>query len=292
MKGIGIVPNWKKRDEVREMLRRMLAFCAQHGISAYLAASDEAEETAGGQTIPREEFPGLVDVVIVLGGDGTILQAARAFSGTSLPLLGVNLGQMGFLAEVEPPMLERALQQLLEGSYEVLHRLMLAARVLRGGRTVAEFTALNDMVISKGQASRIIYLDTYVNGKHLETYPGDGIIIATPTGSTGYSLSAGGPIVNPSLDVMIITPICPHLLHHRSVIVCGSERVSIHPWTRQADVNLTVDGQIGFALQDHDVVQVARAPLSTPLIQLHGTDFYTLLHRKLSKVISRQPERM
>jgi NAD+ kinase len=292
MKGLGIVPNWKKRDEARDLLERIVAFCAQHGIDAYLAASEEVEEIAGGKITPKEEFPGLVDAVIVLGGDGTILQAARAFSGTNMPLLGVNLGQMGFLAEVEPPMLERALQQLLEGSYEVLHRLMLAARVLRGGRTVAEYTALNDVVISKGQASRIIYLDTYVNDKHLETYPSDGIIIATPTGSTGYSLSAGGPIVNPYLDVIIITPICPHLLHHRSVIVSGSERVSVHPWTRQADVNLTVDGQIDFPLQDHDVVQVARAPLTTPLIQLHGTDFYTLLHRKLSKVISRQPEGM
>ncbi|MDW7652294.1 MAG: NAD(+)/NADH kinase, partial [Bacillota bacterium] len=266
--------------------------CAKHDVRPFLPESDEAQLQTSIETIPLQEFPGKVDMIIVLGGDGTILRAARHFTGTNLPILGVNLGQMGFLAEVEPPRLETALQKLLDGHYKVRHRLMLSARVFRDDRPVAEYTALNDIVISKGPFSRIIYLDTYVNDKHLESYPSDGIIVATPTGSTGYSLSAGGPIVNPALDVMIITPICPHLLHHRSVIVSSSERVSIKTWTRQSEVILTVDGQVGFTLQDDDVVQVTRAPLTTPLVQMQGTDFYTLLHRKLSKVIQREPERM
>lgn len=292
MKGIGIVPNWKKKEEVEAMVARIVAFCQERSVTPYLPESDELEPQPGVEILPLQEFVGKTDFVIVLGGDGTILRVARQLSGTNLPLLGVNLGQMGFLAEVEPPMLEAGLDMLLEGQYKVRHRLMLSARVFRDDRPVAEYTALNDVVISKGPFSRIIYLDTYVNDKHLETYPSDGIIISTPTGSTGYSLSAGGPIVNPALDVMIITPICPHLLHHRSVIVASHERVSIHPWTRQAEVILTVDGQVGFQLQDGDEVQVTRAPLTTPLVQLHGTDFYTLLHRKLTKVIHREPERM
>ena len=292
MKGIGIIPNWQKKSEVEALVSRVAAFCEQHGVVPYLPESKEAIPLPGVELLPVEDFVGKVDVVIVLGGDGTILRVARQFSGTNLPILGVNLGQMGFLAEVEPPNLEKALQMLLDGQYKVRHRVMLSARVFRNERPMAEYTALNDVVISKGPLSRLIYLHTYVNDKHLESYPTDGLIVSTPTGSTGYSLSAGGPIVNPALEVMIITPICPHLLHHRSVIVSSSERVSIKVWTRQAEVVLTVDGQVGLTLQDDDVVHVTRAPLTTPIVQLQGTDFYTLLHRKLSKVIQREPERM
>lgn len=292
MEGIGIVPNWKKKENVEAILTRIVAFCQQNNIRLYFPEADELIPQAGVDVLPLQQFIDKTDFLIVLGGDGTILRAARQFCGANLPILGVNLGQMGFLAEVEPPMLEEALQMLLMENYIVQHRLMLTARVFRECRLVAEYTALNDVVISKGTFSRIIYLDTYVNDKHLETYPGDGIIISTPTGSTGYSLSAGGPIVNPALEVMIITPICPHLLHHRTVIVASNERVLIRPWTPQAEGVLTVDGQDGFQLQDGDEVQVVRSPLTTPLIQLHRTDFYSLLHRKLAKVVYREPERM
>lgn len=292
MKGIGIFPNWKKKQDVLEMISRIVSFCHREGIAVFLPETDEADAQPGAEFLPLDQFPGKVDVVIVLGGDGTILRVARELNSTNLPILGVNLGQMGFLAEVEPPALEAALQLLLEGSYKTRHRLMLSARVYRDDRLLGEYTALNDVVITKGPFSRIIYVDTYVNDTHLESYPSDGIIVATPTGSTGYSLSAGGPIVNPALDVMIITPICPHLLHHRSVIVDSSERVLVRTHTRQSDVVLTVDGQVGFAIQDQDIVQVTRAPMTTPLIQLHGTDFYSLLHRKLAKVIRREPERV
>jgi NAD+ kinase len=292
MQGVGIVPNWKKEKEVRAMVARIVTYFHSRDVRVYLPATAEAAVFDGVRYIPPEEFAGLADLLIVLGGDGTILRVARQFSGTNLPLLGVNLGQMGFLAEVEPPLLEEALQLLLEGRYKVRHRLMLSTRVLRDGQQAAEYTALNDIVVGKGPVSRIIYVGAYVNDKHLESYPCDGLIVATPTGSTGYSLSAGGPIVNPALDVMIITPICPHLLHHRSVVVASSERVSLRVQTRQAEVMLTVDGQVSLPLQDNDEVQVTRAPLTTPLIQLQGTDFYTLLHRKLMKVIHREPELM
>lgn len=292
MKGIGIFPNWRKKQDVLEMMSRIVSFCNREGIAVYLPENEEAVVQPGTEFLPLDQFVGNVDVVIVLGGDGTILRVARELNGTNLPILGVNLGQMGFLAEVEPPALEAALQQLQDGAYKIRHRLMLSARVYRNERLVGEYTALNDVVITKGPFSRIIYVDTYVNDKHLESYPSDGIIVATPTGSTGYSLSAGGPIVNPALDVMIITPICPHLLHHRSVIVSSSERVLIRTQTRQSDVVLTVDGQVGFPIKDDDLVQVTRAPMTTPLIQLYGTDFYTLLHRKLAKVIRREPERV
>ncbi len=293
MKGIGIVANWRRKQEVTEMVRRISGFFAARQVSVFLSEEgDFPEVDLGVQMLPLPEFSGRVDLVIVLGGDGTILRVARELAGKNLPILGVNLGQMGFLAEVEPPMLESSLEKLSGGSYKVRHRLMLTARVLREERQVAEYTALNDIVISKGPFSRIIHVDTYVNDKFLESYPGDGVIVSTPTGSTGYSLSAGGPIVNPALDVMILTPICPHLLHHRSVVVSSTERINLKVLTRQAEVVLTVDGQVGFSLQDGDVVLVMRAPLTAPLVQLEGSDFYVLLHRKLMKVIRREPERV
>lgn len=288
MQGIGIIPNWKKEKEVRALVARIAAYLQRWDIEVYLPDTADAPVFEGARYIPPDDFAGKVNLFIVLGGDGTILRVARQFAGTGIPLLGVNLGQMGFLAEVEPPMLEEAMQLLLDGKYKVCHRLMLSARVLRKDRQVAEYTALNDIIVGKAHVSRIIYVDTYINDKHLETYPCDGLIVATPTGSTGYSLSAGGPLVNPALDVMIITPICPHLLHHRSVVVASTEMVSLQAQARQAEVMLTVDGQVTLPLEDNDVVHVTRASLTTPLIQLQGTDFYTLLHRKLMKVIHRE----
>lgn len=275
------------------LVERIVCFLNSKRMKVYLHPSEEVPEEIQVDRLPIGEFAGKVDYAIVLGGDGTILSAARELSGKNVPILGVNLGQMGFLAEVEPCGLEKALELLAGGNYAILHRLMLTARVYRDDLPVAEFMALNDIVVSKGPFSRIIIVDTFVNDRFLESYPGDGLIVATPTGSTGYSLSAGGPIVNPALDVMIITPICPHILHHRSVVVESHERVMMKIGSRrQAEVFLTVDGQVGYSLEDGDQVTVTRAPLTTPLIHLEGSNFYVLLHRKLMKVIRREPERV
>ena len=168
MKALGIVPNWKKLNNAKIMVERIADFCRAHGVQAYLAASEELEPLAGLPVIAAADFPGRVDLVLVLGGDGTMLRAASV-SGTNLPLLGLNLGRW-VLAEVEPPLLEEALQLLLQG-ITINHRIMLWARVFRDDRQLVEYTALNDVVISKGLASRIIYLDTYVNDKHLKHIP-------------------------------------------------------------------------------------------------------------------------
>lgn len=291
MRGIGIIPNWKKKQSVRELMTRLTTFFRDKDVNLFILQNNEAEPLPDAQFLPYDQFPGRAELVIVLGGDGTILRVARELAGKDIPILGVNLGQMGFLAEVEPAMLESALQKLVDGFYTISHRSMLAASVIRDGKLVADYSALNDIVIAKGTVSRIVYVDTFVNDKYLESYPADGIIVSTPTGSTGYSLSAGGPIVNPALDIMIITPICPHLLHHRSVIVSSTERISMQV-NSQAEVMLTVDGQVTFPLQDQDVIQVTSAVLTTPLVQLQDSDFYVLLHRKLMKVIRREPERV
>lgn len=293
LKAIGLVPNWQKSEEVVRLVEFITTFFEGRQMKVYLNAGAEVSPAVKTEQLSMSDFAGRVDYAIVLGGDGTILRVARELSGKNVPILGVNLGQMGFLAEVEPSRLEEALIQLAEGRYNILHRSMLSARVFRDDSQVADFMALNDVVVSKSPFSRIIFVDTFVNDRFLESYPGDGLIVATPTGSTGYSLSAGGPIVNPVLDVMIITPICPHILHHRSVVVASHERISIKIRSRrQSEVFLTVDGQVGFNLEDGDQVLVTRAPLTTPLVQLEGSNFYVLLHRKLMKVIRREPERV
>jgi len=291
MKAIGLVANWQKKERVIQMVKQINDFFAGNKIKIYINQSDEASLDIEVDSILLEDFPAKVDLVIVLGGDGTILRVARELMGKKLPLLGLNLGHMGFLAEVEPTTLIESLQKLLDGRYKIIDRMMLSAKVLRKEVTAAEYTALNEIVITKGPFSRIIYVDTYVNNKFLESYPGDGVIVASPTGSTGYSLSAGGPIVNPALDVMILTPICPHLLHHRSVIVPGDESVMLQVKTRQTEVVLTVDGQVGFSIKDDDMIIVTRSAMNTPLIQLEGSDFYVLLHHKLMKAIRKKPER-
>ncbi len=282
MKGLAIVPNWQK-DITRETVQEIITFLKAEGIPFFL---DEEGAKALGMPdcfAPPSAWKDRVDLVLVLGGDGTILRVARDLVGTELPIMGINLGDMGFLTALEVTELKKGLRQVLEGRYEVMGRMMLSARVLRQGQEMARYEALNDVVISKGPFSRIIELRTYINDDFLEKYPGDGVIISTPTGSTGYSLSAGGPIVNPSLHVLIITPICPHLLHHRSVIVHKEDEIRIQVLTRHAEVVLTVDGQQGFTLQNEDQVIVKNSPHQTKLVNFKEKTFYNLLHYKLKK---------
>lgn len=282
MKGLAIVPNWQK-DITRETVQEIIAFLKAEGIPFFL--DEEGAKALGmpDRFAPCSAWKDRVDLVLVLGGDGTILRVARDLVGTELPIMGINLGDMGFLTALEVTELKKGLRQVLKGRYEVMGRMMLSARVLRQGQEMARYEALNDVVISKGPFSRIIELRTYINGDFLEKYPGDGVIISTPTGSTGYSLSAGGPIVNPSLHVLIITPICPHLLHHRSVIVHKEDEIRMQVLTRHAEVVLTVDGQQGFTLQNEDQVIVKNSPHQTKLVNFKEKTFYNLLHYKLKK---------
>jgi NAD+ kinase len=282
MKGLAIVPNWKKVN-VKETVWEIISFLRQEKVSFYLDREGADELGLPEHYAPVSGWSDLADMVLVLGGDGTILQVARSLVGSGLPIIGINLGDMGFLTAMEISELNKGLQQVLAGEYEVQNRMMLSAKVVRGGKEMASYEALNDIVISKGPFSRIIELFTYINHDFLEKFPGDGVIISTPTGSTGYSLSAGGPIVNPALNVIIITPICPHLLHHRSVIVHEEDEIRMKVLTRHAEVVLTVDGQMGFTLQNEDEVVVKNSKNKTKLVNFKDKTFYNLLHYKLKK---------
>ncbi len=283
MNGVGIIPNWQKENTL-EVVDKVRCFFEEVGVPVNIINKTTYDRYREGSLAEAMgNWHGKTEMIIVVGGDGTILRVARDLAYRGLPILGINVGHKGFLAEMEVHDLPEYLEFIVSGNYSVSERIMLEATVIRNNEKVAGFTALNDMVVTKGTFSRIIRLDAYISGDFLESYTGDGLIISTPTGSTGYSLSAGGPIVNPLLDILLITPVCPHSLYNRSVIVDSSETICLKVFTRQSEMVLTVDGQVGFALNEEDRVIVSRSPLKVSLVTFKDRSFYSLLGSKLKE---------
>ncbi len=233
------------------------------------------------EVIEREKIPGDMEMIIVLGGDGTLLSVARQVWDKGIPILGVNLGGLGFLTEIALDELYPVLERVVQGNFTVNEREVLKASVLRGGNRIAEFIVLNDAVINKGALARIIDLETTINGEYLSTFRSDGLIISTPTGSTAYNLSAGGPIVYPSLHTIIITPICPHTLTIRPIIIPDDVKIRAILQSRDEEVTLTLDGQQGFTLKFEDVVEVGKAKGRILLIKSPDRHYFELLREKL-----------
>ena len=270
---------------VASLAREAIGLLAERGVSVWI--NDESAGILGYPHlgVSENELIRRVSVVVVFGGDGTILRTARAAAPQAIPILGVNLGAFGFLAEVNGPDVETALHRLLAGDYQLDERMMLQARVERSAPTAQEFIALNDIVLTKSGYARLVKLDTHVNGEHLATHLADGLIVATPTGSTAYSLSAGGPIVHPAVDGIVLTPICAHTLNSRAVLVSGGDTIAIRVepvGTAPPPPILTVDGQEGFPLRIGDEVRVARSPHRTRLVRLGRGGFYSILRAKLT----------
>jgi len=281
MRGIGLIPNWQKENSAL-VVERICEFFKQRNILVLTADSRQTDYHTGGSLEKRlESWRGRVEILIVVGGDGTILRTARDLAHWDVPILGINVGHKGFLAEIEVEQMDRYLQYIVTGQYQFRERMMLDATVQREDRVLGRFIALNDIVISRGPFSRILTLNTFINEDFLESYSGDGVIVATPTGSTGYSLSAGGPIVNPSLELIVITPICPHSLNNRAVIVTVNEQILMRVDSRQAQVVMTADGQVGFALEDGDEVVVRKSEQKVKLVHFGDNSFYRLLRQKL-----------
>jgi len=222
-----------------------------------------------------------LDLLVVLGGDGTLLSAVRALDGCEVPVLGVNLGRLGFLTEVALAELHPVLERALAGELQVSPRTMLACSVERSGHTVGTYYVLNDVVLNKGALARISDFSVRVDGRRVSTYRSDGFIVATPTGSTAYSLSAGGPIVSPDLAAFVLTPICPHTLTHRPILVPDSAVVDLCLEFKNGEVYLTLDGQQGLELAEGDVVRVARAERRVLLVRPPERDFFHVLRTKL-----------
>lgn len=231
--------------------------------------------------ITAEEILALADMAVVLGGDGTLISAARLIGAREIPILGVNLGSLGFLTEITLDELYPALEACLTGDYRVSHRMMLVSTVERDGREISCHRVLNDVVINKGALARIVDLETVVNGRYLTTFKADGLIISSPTGSTGYSLSANGPIVHPALECLTLTPICPHTLTNRPIVLEADGEVTVRLISQHEDVFLTLDGQVGMELKCGDVIRVCRAEHRTRLVMSGSKDYFEVLRTKL-----------
>jgi len=231
--------------------------------------------------VEDRELAARADLVVVLGGDGTLIYAARLLAGSGVPILGVNLGSLGFMTEVPVEDLFTTLDGVLSGRFQVDSRMKLTCRLIRGGRTLIEDEILNDVVINKGALARIADHETSIDGVPITTYKADGVILATPTGSTAYSLSAGGPIVHPSVDCTVLSPICSHALTQRSIVVPADRVIRITLRSETADTYLTLDGQTGHGLQGGDCIEVVRSPNRVNLVRNPKVAYFSILRQKL-----------
>ncbi len=277
MADILVWPNPEK-DQVRGLVLRMNEWLSAQGVN--LIMPDDLADAVGlpdagryWDELTKMEFA----CTVVLGGDGTLLRAAKQLAPLDVPILGVNLGHLGFLTEVEVPELYASLTAVLRGEYVLDRRHLLRAQVIREGQMLAEFEAMNDVVVAKGPFARLINLETFVDNAYVATYPADGLIIATPTGSTAYSLSAGGPILTPDLDVMVLTPICPHSFFDRSIVLSRHQEVRIRIRTIHRDTLVTIDGQEVHPLEDGDEVIVVASPTTIRLVRRPGWSFFHVL---------------
>lgn len=236
-------------------------------------------------TCSRDELPSCSDLIVVLGGDGTLIgTAARvANAGLDVPILGVNFGSLGFLTEITLPELFPAMESVLNGTAQIESRMMLRAVTLRDGMTFSDRLALNDVVITKGTLSRIIDLAVEIGDQPVMHVRADGLIIATPTGSTAYNLAAGGPIVHPAVDAVLVTPIAPHMLTNRPIVVRADSEIRVRPAANSSydELFVTLDGQTGHSLQANDVVVVQKAPLTVRLVRAETRTYFDVLREKL-----------
>ncbi|TDI34765.1 MAG: NAD(+)/NADH kinase [Acidobacteria bacterium] len=263
-----------------KVLVEILTLFRRHKVKVLM--DEEAARMAGAPgALPRAEVVTGSDLVIVLGGDGTFLSAARSVRMQGPPLVGINLGSLGFLTEIPRRDVTKALTTILQGEAGEERRLMLAVRVLCKDRLLASYTALNDVVLAKSSLARTVRLRVMVDGHPVSSYRSDGLIISTPTGSTAYSLSAGGPLVHPAMDAILITPICPHALTNRPLLIPARARVEVSRSSGNDPIHLTVDGQTGGPFGPRDRIEVRRSRISLRLMHPFRRTFYDTLRTKL-----------
>lgn len=279
MQRIGIYAK-RNHPAAVNVARELAAWLQERGIQVFLE-KPLAEAMGEGPGYPGGALPAMVELIVVLGGDGTLISVARQVGSLRIPILGVNLGSLGFLTEVTLNELYPTLERVLQGEYGVSERMMLKAVVRRGGQEIGQYRVLNDVVINKGALARIIDMEAWVDDAYLTTFKADGLIIATPTGSTAYNLAAGGPIIYPGLHCLVISPICPHMLTNRPIIVADESIIRIEVKFQEEDVAFTADGQVGMPLRGGDVVEVRKSKSSTRLVKSPSKDYFEVLRAKL-----------
>lgn len=275
----------RHKDKGMVTTSRIREYLEAGGQLVTIASQGPGQETSSVEA--ESPFPQDVDCMIVLGGDGTVLQAARDIREQHIPLIGVNLGTLGYMTEVEPSRLEEALDRLMAGDYTVESRMMLNGRIYFKDGHVQESWALNDIVISRCGSLQIIKYNILVNGQFLNDYSADGVILTTPTGSTGYNLSAGGPIVEPKARLITLTPICSHTLNQRSIILSPEDVIDIEiPQGREGReqvVEVNFDGNHAVTVRTGDRIRIVRSEKTADIIQLNQVSFLKVLHKKMSE---------
>ena len=278
IKRIGIIAK-RNKPQAGEIISTLIPWLDRYGIEVIVD-----EETASQVSLPpsvtSDNVPSRSDLVIVLGGDGTLLHAARQVGDSGVPILGVNLGSLGFLTNIALPDIYDVLEKVLAGDYRIEERMTLRA-VLEKDATVPPHVVLNDVVINKGALARIITLKVNINRMYMTTYRADGLIVSTPTGSTGYNMSAGGPIIYPTLSAIIITPICPHTLTNRPIVIPGDADIDIKLVSESSDVFVTLDGQVGFQYPMNRKLTVSRGATKILLVEPTRLDYFSVLRSKL-----------
>jgi NAD+ kinase len=280
IKRIGITSKPKKA-EIREIVPALMQWLRERDIEVFIDRETAATLEASERSWTRNEIPTHADLIVVLGGDGTLLATARALNRRPVPILAVNLGGLGFLTVVTKEELYPALETVLAGNYKSDRRVQIDAEVVRSDEVISTFLALNDVVLNKGAIARILDFDVWVNGKFVSTYKSDGLIVCTPTGSTAYSLAAGGPITVPSVEAFVITPICAHTLSNRPIVLPDSASVEVAVKSHRESVYLTVDGQVGVAVRSDDIVRVRKACSSVELVEPVHKNYFEILRQKL-----------
>jgi NAD+ kinase len=280
IKTIGITSKPKK-PEVREIVPSLLHWLHEHSILVLIDKETNSSLDNSEKCVTRNEMPSRVDLIIVLGGDGTLLATARVLNRKPVPLLAVNLGGLGFLTVITRDELFPTLERVLAGDFRTERRVQIEADVIRAGEVISSFLALNDVVLNKGAIARVLDFDVSVDGQFISTYKADGLIVSTPTGSTAYSLAAGGPVIAPSVEAFIVTPICAHTLTNRPIVLPDSAEIEVEVKSQRESVYLTVDGQVGIAVRSEDAVHMRRASSVVELIQSPQKNYFEILRQKL-----------
>jgi NAD+ kinase len=266
--------------EASSVVRTLSKWLHERGIETFVEASF-AKKARAGASFTLDTLPRDLSLVVVLGGDGTLLSVARAIGGKQIPILGVNLGSLGFLTDVALRDLYDSLESVVAGRATIDSRMMLRAELLRKGEPLASELVLNDVVITKGAIARIIEVGVEIDQQFVALVRADGLIVSTPTGSTAYSLAAGGPLVHPNLDAVILTPICPHTLTYRPVVVSDKSKIELTLRGEPGEVYVTFDGQTSQPMQPGDVVQVRQSRHQVKLVSPPGKNYFQVLRHKL-----------
>ncbi|MAS94727.1 MAG: hypothetical protein CMO55_16125 [Verrucomicrobiales bacterium] len=276
---VGIVANPSKAG-AKDLLKDLVKQFGEQGVPVVL--EDETACLANFESgLPLAELSDQIDLLVVLGGDGTILWVLRQLEEKIKPVAAINTGTLGFLTSATADESSDLVHAIVTGDYKTSQRVLIEGTLQREGKTLDNFFALNEVTLCRGVDSRVIHVEANINGKRANRYTGDGLILATPTGSTAYSLSAGGPLVQPGASVFVVTPICPHTLANRPLVLDGSAHVVFEVPEQRDDLALMVDGQLVADLREPATVDMRRAHFSLPLISLPGNNFYDVLHQKL-----------